>query len=238
MRSINNCKIKIYVVIILLLISRNAKGETITLSFPGMTMEPSTYKLTFDSSIISEKQMKEIVIFSPDYYLGTDYFLVSSLELCVTGEPEYLDCGTRDLNASNFYKNAQVNISRGKKKLDLLKGIRYPKELSAVVDYFNKSLAFGFWLNQTRLDFYESWDTNILMRKHEGFDPSVLCSESLKEIDSAKNNYIKYRLALYKWYNCLNHVFRKSLGEYPFKAWEQFLATYSIKEELVFDGGD
>ena len=238
MRSINNCKIKIYVIILLLLISRDAKGETITLSSPGMTMEPSLYKLTFDSSIISEEQMKELVVFSPNDSFGSDDFSAPSLELCVKDKPEYFDCGTRDLNAVNFYKNAQVNLNKGRKTLDLLKSIKYPKELGAIVNYFEKSLSFSLWLNEKRFDFYQSWDIDILKGKYEDLDPSVLCPEALNRIESTDDNYKKYKMTLYEWYNCLNRIFRKHLGEYPLEAWEQFLATYGIKEELVSDDGD
>ena len=146
-----------------------------------MTIETSIYKLTFESSILSEEQMKEIVIFSPHYYLGTDYFLATSLELCIKGDPEYFDCGTRDLNAVNFYKNAQVNLNKGRKNLDVLKSVKYPKELNTVIDYFKSSLSFDLWLNQIRFDFYQSWDMNILKRKYEDLDPSVLCPEALKK---------------------------------------------------------
>lgn len=203
------------------------KAETVTLTFSG----DEEYKLTFESSLISAEQIKEIVKISPQH--DGKYFLAPSLELCIVGNLEYLDCDTRDFSAAHFYENGQVNLNKGRKSLDLLKNTVYPKELTDIKAYFEKSLIFSLWLEETKFKFYQSWDIAVLKKKHEELDPSALCADVLEKIKSTKDNYSKYKLVKHEWHNCLNHVFRSRLGEYPLQVWKQFLADYEIQEEVI-----
>src|SRR5438132_3753122 len=149
------------------------------------------YEVTFDPATISEERMKKFVQLSPSLSL-MGYALAPQLELCISSDPKYLDCGTRDWRAINFYKNAQVNLDQGRRALEFLSSLKYPKELNGVVRYLTASLSVSLWLEETRYEFYKSWDTNILKRKYEEIDPSQVCSTVLKEIETATSKQEKY----------------------------------------------
>lgn len=217
------------ILVAILFIALEAWAKKVTLG-PFRTLE-GEYSITFESSTFPEEHMKKLVLLSPP--LATDYALAPSLQLCSAGDPEYVACGTRNLHATNFFRNAEVNLKRGRKSLDFLNSLKYPNELKPVITYLQKSLSFSLWTEETLYEFYKSWDTNILRKKHNDLDAQLLCPSILKDIDVATSKQSKYDLARSKWSNCLNDVFRTRLGNYPVQDWTKFVAAYGIEEGSV-----
>jgi len=182
-------------------------------------------KLTFNPNLISEGEVRRFAQLSPN---ASEYSLNLSptLELCVAGKPEYLECGTRNLHAKNFYHNAEINMKKGSVALRNLADLQHPRELDPIVEYLSSSLSFALWREQTRLEFYKSWNLNLLRRDHEDLKPNALCSTVIQAISIASTEDEKYRLAR-EWSTCL---FRARPQPYPEAAWRRFLKTYGITE--------
>lgn len=228
------------------------QARTATVTFKTETDE---YKLTFDPEVISEDHVRRLALLSPytggEGFLGPFWaarsndggvldkiFMAPLIEWCVSGDPDYVECGEPDFRSVNFYRNAQVNLNKGRKQLALLSSIKYPKELRPVVMYLKESLSFSLWSQQTRFDYYKSWHTNVLRRKYKGFDLSLACPEILEEIQKAGSKEDKYKLARHQWHNCVLHSFQSRFGIYPIQAWKHFLTAYGIKEETRYIGPD
>lgn len=189
------------------------------------------YKLTFDDSKFSVDHMRSLARISPR--MSPEFSLSSYLELCIEGDLRYRTCGTREIDAPNFYWNAEVNLKGGQEALDFLRALAYPKELEPVVKYLESEGSFYQCLGQTMLNFLKSWDSGVLRNSCGKIDPSTHCSHSLLEIEGSRSTKVKYDLLKYKWYNCMNSVFRNRIGNYPLQVWENFLRTYGITEELI-----
>ncbi len=108
----------------------NAAAKQVTLG-PYDTAD-GKYDVTFDTSRIPEEQMKQFVLLSPALS-PSDYMFAPSLELCITRDPRYRDCGSRKLDSPNFFSNAEVNLDRGREVLQFLSTLSFPKELQKVV---------------------------------------------------------------------------------------------------------
>lgn len=192
------------------------------------------YILKFNPSIITKKQLDRYVEIHPHHY-NSYYLIAPQLELCIEQDSRYYECGSRDLKSPNFFKNAEVNINIGKKHLEELNKLKYPKELEPLVNYFKKSLSFSLWANQRLYKFYQSWDIGVLKKEYNDIDPSIVCAEPLRKIQDAKSEYEKYRIAQHEWFNKLNDVFRNKIGKEPIQSWENFILKYKIKEEFILD---
>jgi hypothetical protein len=182
-------------------------------------------KLTFNPNLISEDEVRRFAQLSPntsEYALN----LSPTLELCVAGKPEYLECGSRDLHAKNFYRNAEINLKKGSAALRYLADLQHPRELDPIVEYLSSSLTFALWREQTRLDFYKSWNLNVLRREYQDLKPNALCSTVIQAISMASTEDEKYRLAR-EWSTCL---LRARPQPYPEAAWRRFLKAYGITE--------
>lgn len=186
-------------------------------------------KLTFNPNLLSEDQVRRFAKLSPHVSEYTDLDLSPALELCIAGRPEYLECGSRDLHDKNFYRNAQINLKKGREALRYLADQQYPPELKPVFDYFNSSLNFSLWREQARLDFYKSWNTDVLRSDYQDLKPTALCASVLEKIDSASSRDERYGLAK-EWSNCLVRARPQS---YPEPAWQNFLKAYGMTEEYV-----
>ncbi len=209
----------------------SAVAKVVTLTFNG------EYVLTFDTERISEAEIRRVIFISPQLE-GHDVSVAPAIEQCRTGDPQYFRCGSRDLHDPHFFHNALVNLGIATKRLAYLEALKYPKELEPVVQYEKNFLSFTRWLEQTRYDFYQTWDTEVLKRKYDDLDPSVLCASEIAEIDHATSRDQKYKLVRYGWHNCLNDAFLKLSGwypdgGYPRKAWERFLTAYGITERFA-----
>jgi len=167
----------------------NAAAKQVTLG-PYDTAD-GKYDVTFDTSRIPEEQMKQFVLLSPALS-PSDYMFAPSLELCITRDPRYRDCGSRKLDSPNFFSNAEVNLDRGREALQFLSTLSFPKELQKVVRYHKDSLSFSLWIQETRYQFFKTLDSNLLKRQSHGIDPTRLCNSILKKIEHASTQSEKY----------------------------------------------
>jgi hypothetical protein len=192
------------------------------------------YHLTYDNRRMSEEELKPLVILSPHLAGWNSIAVTPRLERCVVGETEYLDCRDRSVRSPTFLWNARVNLKRGVTTLDNLRNMRAPVELDPVVTWLQSSLAFSLWLEETKLEFYQTGDVNVLRRRYGELDPGRGCPEALEQVERAvKVASAQHDMAVLPWHNCVNTVFRRRLGEYPIAAWQRFLSTWGIQERLV-----
>lgn len=224
--------IEIILCLIFLFVPKMIKAEPVTI-----INQREDYKVTLDTSNISIDQMKQLVEISPS---AGDLIVVSNtiLELCIESDPVYFECGSRDINASFFLINAQINLKKASKTQENLNRLQYPVQIKPVLDYINNSFLFYIGLAKTELAFYQSWDISLLKQKVAGLDPSKLCPLILKEIEEAKSTKNKYDLTKHKFHNCLNKAFRSTSQEYPVNAWTDFISSYHIQEVIIEEGED
>jgi hypothetical protein len=200
------------------------------------TFEGDDYRLRFDPRTISADRLVTLARLSPHLTFEVEIISATMLELCVDGDVEYLDCGSRDVAAPNFLANARINLSKAEPLREFLETLMYPAELQPVVAYLSTSLSFSLYLAQAQLEFYTTWNLNALKRRWETLDPSQICAQPLRAIESASSIIDKYGSTKYEWHNCLNTVFRRRLGPYPQAAWDRFLRRYGITEEVTGTG--
>jgi hypothetical protein len=200
----------------------------ISITYEGLE---ATIKYTFDPERISPELLNKYLVIHPSQYRW-EYFM-SHLELCIQNNPEYLPCGSRDIEDQNFMKNASINFRKSEKNLEYLLNLKEIKQLSPLVDYFKESLSFSLWKDKKLLEFYKSWDTKILRGKYKKLDPAKMAPEIFNLIDQSKTKKEKYKIAHNNWANGMNHIFREKLGDPPVYVWKQFLSDYGIKEDII-----
>jgi hypothetical protein len=185
----------------------------------------SELKFTFNPDRISEDDVRRFAQLSPH---ASEYAfnLSPRLELCLAANASYLECGTRNLHATNFFHNAQVNLEKGQETLKNLIGMQRPRELDPIVEYLSSSLSFALWREQARLDFYKTWDLNALRHDYQDLKPDVLCSNVIHALSVAGTEDEKYRLAQ-DWSTCMLRARNRA---YPEDAWRGFLRAYNITE--------
>jgi hypothetical protein len=214
----------------------SSPANAATLTFTGGTGE-TVIEVTFDPNR-TEEQIRTLILLSP--HVAGEYAVSRNLEVCEQPHSHYLPCGSGDLHDLHFFHNAAVNLGIAKKQLAYLETLKYPKELEPVVRYEKESLSFSRWLEQTRYDFYQMWDTGVLRRKYDGLDPSVLCASEIAEIErwNATSKDTSFELAKNKWRTCVLNASFKVFGSYPgggypMDSWKHFLEAYEIKEKVV-----
>jgi hypothetical protein len=216
--------------LLVLFFASPAAAERVDVVFPTLH---GRYILTVDTARLSEGEVRELVVLSPHLSGWTSQAVVPRLEMCVADDPAYMDCDARTPTSSAFFWNARANIAKGLKTIAGLDALRHPRELEAVVSYLKRSLAISLWLEQTRLAFYETWDTQVLARPYDGVDPARECRTALQSVVAARSKEDKHHRAGQEWHNCVNTAARRGLGPYPAPAWQAFLVAYGIRERLV-----
>lgn len=213
-----------------------AQAAPTAVTFPTLRGE---YTLTVDGDAFTEGELRSLAMLSPYLYGWRSHAVAPRLELCLTDDPAYLDCGARSLEAKNYFWNARVNLDRGARELDALQRLRYPEELEPVVAHLLRSLAFSLWLEETRFAYYHSWDAAVLRRTWEGIEPGAACRTVFERLEQTATREERYRLAVHDWHNCVNDAFRRRLGEYPLEAWQRFLRAHGIEERVAdpFEAG-
>jgi hypothetical protein len=192
------------------------------------------YHLTYDNRKVSEADLKPLVILSPHLAGWNSIAVTPRLERCVVGESEYMDCRDRSVRSPTFLWNARVNLKRGVTTLDNLRAMRAPAELDPVVTWLQSSLAFSLWLEETKLEFYQTGDLNVLRRRYGELDPTRGCEAALAQVErGAAASGAQYDMVVLPWHNCVNDQFRRRLGEYPIAAWQRFLSKWGIQERFV-----
>ena len=218
----------VFVTVLALPVLAGAAHQTMVL--PTLLGE---YHLTYDNRKVSEADLKPLVILSPHLAGWNSIAVTPRLERCVVGETEYLDCRDRSVRSPTFLWNARVNLKRGVATLDSLRAMRAPTELDPVVTWLQSSLAFSLWLEETKLEFFRTGDVAVLGRRYEDVDPSRDCEAIINGVGRAASPDAQFDLVVLRWHNCVNHHFRRKLGEYPMSAWTRFLAAWRINERLV-----
>lgn len=220
------------IVIVFAIAQSTAPAKTITLAFTNPNGTGDVYKLTFDTESISQDQLRALVAVSPHFAAYSA--IAPSLEDCAEEDGRYYHpCGPGDLSDPNFFRNAQVNLNVSSERLASLDTLYHPEELEPVVDYEKKMLSFSVWLQQTRYEFYLSWNTDVLKTKYQALDSSRACAPAITQIEQAKSEAEKYKLARFNWHNCVLDAFRKQGGKYPLDAWRRFLNDYGIREKYI-----
>ncbi len=189
----------------------------------------------FSESKISKRVLKKYAAIHPSAY-NPDLLLAQPLEQCKAKDPKYYQpCGSRDIHAKNFYKNANVNIRLAKRSQRYLKSLVEIRELQPIVNHFKSSLSFSIWLNENKLKFFKSWDIAHLKKRYQRINPLKICPEVIKEIDKSDSNDEKYRLTNYEWHNALNAEFwKKDRDKYFNRVWQSFLKKYGIRESIQY----
>jgi hypothetical protein len=190
-----------------------------------------TYK--YDQKRISEKILRKYIEINPSYH--NPFLLIApQLELCIANDPRYYPCYSRNIHDKNFFKNSLVNINIAKGSLQYLHELNEIKELKSLVDYFIDSLSFSLWLNESRYQFYQTWDTSHLKKTYKNLDPFKICPDIVQQIENSTDINQKYELAKYKWHNALNNEYRENVNEDSLKRiWSDFLKHYQIKEKVI-----
>jgi hypothetical protein len=192
------------------------------------------YHLTYDNRKVNEADLKPLVILSPHLAGWSSIAVTPRLERCVVGETQYLDCRDRSVSSPTFLWNARVNLQRGAAMLDGLRAMRAPAELDPVVTWLQSSLAFSLWLEETKLEFYQSGDVNVLRRRYGEMEPARGCAAALEQVQrGVASNNAQYDMVVLPWHNCVNDMFRRRLGDYPMAAWQHFLSKWGIQERFV-----
>jgi hypothetical protein len=190
--------------------------------------------LNFDEKNISEKMLRVLVGEIHPQSFNLNYVVTYQLELCIKGDKDYFQCGSRNIHDNNFFKNAEVNLRKSRADLDHLETLQYISELEPIVAYFRKCLEFGMWKNESLLQFYKTWDIQHLKTRFNGIDPSIVAREAIDNIETARSKESKYKLARKEWGNAVNRYFRIRIGELPREAWDVFLKKYNIEEKIIY----
>jgi hypothetical protein len=207
-----------------------AAAEQQQIVFPTLLGE---YQLVFDDRRAPEADVRALMVLSPHLAGWTSLAVAPRLERCVVDDPAYLACGSRSPQSHTFLWNARVNLERGTAALAQLRGLRVPPELEPVSQWLQRSLAFSLWLEETKLEFFRGGDVAVLRRPYEDLDTGRACSAAVSDIARASSPDAQFDLVVLPWHNCVNHQFRRRLGEYPMSAWRRFLSAWKITERLV-----
>jgi len=219
-------------IFILLVVAASAWSQSVTRTVSVQYGE-AELKFTFNPNRISEDDVRRFAQLSPH---ASEYALNLSpkLELCLAGNPDYLECGTRDLHARNFFHNAEVSLRKGHETLKNLIGLQHPRELDPIVEYLSSSLTFALWREQARLDYYKTWNLDALGHDYHDLKPNALCSSVIQALRMAGTEDEKYRLGR-DWSTCLLRARNRA---YPEDAWRGFLRAYDMTEVVEEDDED
>jgi hypothetical protein len=217
-----------------------AQSETLVFRVQGPGAQ--AYSIAFETNRITKREMEQLAWLAPRFPVELrgpfqsaqsdekeKVFVAPSLELCVDGDPSYAPCGTRDLSDPNFFRNAEVNLEKGRREILLLSTMAHPNQLDPVVRYLRENLKLSLWLEETRIDFYKTWNVRVLERRYSRFDPTAGCAAVLRAFRGASKDQA-YKLARYDWHNCMLQYVSTTFGHYPIKAWRRFLDDYGIRE--------
>ena len=197
------------------------------------------YTVTFDPSRVSQAELMHWLRLSPTPDVVSNYLFPRSLDTCIEEDAtpkkagnestalDYQDCDKhRDVPSVH---NAKVNIAIAEKVLHDLD--TYPSDLSEVVAYARRFQEFGVWINQSMLEYLETGNASSLEESYGDIDLRGACSHIVAQVRNAKSTKEGWRIVKYDWQNCVLGAARKGLGEYPQKAWDDFLAGRGIIEK-------
>jgi hypothetical protein len=189
-------------------------------------------KYQFDTTKISAKVLTKYATLRPDIVDGR-YLVGEPLNVCNNERPEYFPCGSRDIDDPNFIKNAEINLRISKESLGKLQEYTEIAILKPFIDYYKQLLTLSIWLNETELEFYKTWDIDVLKRKYSTYDPTKIVPDVISKIEKSKSKHEKYNLVRIEWHIGINHAVQDDFPEDPRdKRWDAFLKEYNIKEDV------
>ena len=214
--------------------------------------------VSFDPAKISEAELRQLVLLSPfivSYFndlpakklsaagstQGTvvdKAFIALPLELCIAHDPAYSHCEGNNIDAPNFLRNAKTNLEKSRQGLMWLRQLDYPKELQPVVKFLDEYLELSLWTEETRFNYYSTWDENVLKAVHEDIDPVQVCPQTFQKLETASSKEEKYRTVRLDWSNCMTKAINHQAGSYPINSWNNFLKSYGITERHEERGPD
>ncbi len=209
------------------------------------------YVVRFQSSRISEAQMRELVVLSP---LVTDYAGVPSppglwavasvkgarrdkslvplpLDRCITADAAYSGCSKNSPYSGNYLQNAEVNLERSRQGLQWLRSLSHPAELDPVLAYLTGKFALLLSVEERQLRFYKTADQSVLKEALDKIEPAFSCSDALSKIASAPSRDSQFGAVATDWSNCMRTAVEQQFPQYPLEAWERFLKAYGINED-------
>ena len=187
-------------------------------------------RLHFDPLEISEERLRELTVLGP--YQPWP-FLPPALNQCISTDPEYRECGSREIDAPNFLYDAEVNLRRGRQTLADIARLEPPSELAPVLAYFQHVIAVFICLHEAELAYYRG-DDHALEVACDEIDATAVCSDLLLEAPLTGMLEARRRLAGFTtWITCMAPELVRQLGVYPLEAWRDFLRAAGIVEEVV-----
>jgi len=106
------------------------------------------------------------------------------------------------------------------------------------VMHLRQSLSFSLWMEKTRLEYYKTWNIEVLKGSYGNFEPATFCPKIFRKLESAPSKDEKYSLASFDWHNCVIDGTRSQFGKYPMEAWHEFLKDFEIVEEYTENSPD
>lgn len=185
----------------------------------------------FNPKKISEDQLRVALRVSPGHLV--EWSNLEFLELCVAGDPKYQTCGSRDWSDPNFLRNAKVNLDSIQEKIRDLNTIDFAPELKPIVEYWTTEIGYRYWVQESRLEYYRSWDTDALRRKFKSADLSKTCESAIKRLESASDKATKYSIAQSEWHNCATNAYGRFFKPYPINVWNSFMKAYGITAKEI-----
>lgn len=180
---------------------------------------------TFESTKISKERFEQLLPLSPNR--GIELRGDNWLEACMIR-----NCPA-SVHEEAFFENAEENQKAIKARMDSLKALKAPAELTPIVDFYLQQNSFQHWVNSIRLRFYRTWKADSLAARYfikpakKSIDAGVLCRDLIDSLAREKNRDKQY-LATQGGLNCANTEFQKSVS-YSKDAWNAFLKAYDIQ---------
>jgi hypothetical protein len=193
------------------------------------------YILLFDPDIVSKDELEKHKRLCP-YLVDNSFNLPgNSINFCPYSDSEYSFCGSRDITAWNFFRNAEINIKRNEKTLNEINENKYRKEASQLIEYYRKYHSIEVWIIKSQYKYFKTWDINILKEKYLSIDPSVIAKNEILEIEKETDKLKKYKLVTYQYHNKINAYMRSNIidKDEMVALWSEFIKKLNIQTYKV-----
>ena len=158
-------------------------GATVVLAQPKRQVliieygDLANVRLSYDPSKISKAALTSLLRISP--YQG-DELVPPPLELCVSADPEYRECGAHNIESETFFFNAEVNLKRGQKMLDFLDQLKVPTTLKPASAFYRRRTSFWLCLERARLTYYRG-DGRALQTTCDTVEAADACPTAVEQ---------------------------------------------------------
>lgn len=193
--------------------------------------------VTYNSARVSIQDLNRWMKVSPtlshyNYMLvPEDIFLCSPLI-----DRRYHNCGHGRETLDKH--NAQVTFSRMSARMQELRRDRYPSPLLPVIHYFTHIQSFALARGKSEFEFLDKGDIRNLEERLDFVDPAASCRIEINNIRKSADRRERATLVEHDWFNCVWFAELAKIGPYPQAAWDSFLTSYGISEEVTEEGPD